>query len=527
MLAVLAVPFLIPVDRYRPLLEWAVERGTGRQISIDKLQLYLVPTLRVRVVNFRMRNPTGFPAGDALVAKAVDLGLDPRALLSRRLDVTYIAPSDVQVNLLRDAAGHTNFGAQQSKTSEASLVTPSLSVDRIGAVDVKDARVTFADVRGARSTTVFDLSGIDATIGGIDPHAANWAQKLVIAANLRGAQLSTPLFERPVDFRSGDLSIQNGSARGTFTILTGGETLGGSAALARLDPFSIAFDVGGQTLDMAAVAALLRPGIHDATAGGAARLLARGTLHFSRVVFGRLEATQMRTQLAAYTDALRLEDCSFDAYGGSVRGDATVDTSSTLPATVSAVVRGMDVARALSILGVAGNDVTGVLDTTFKMTTLLAHDPEAMLAGTGTFSIRDGTFSHLNTVAGDGSFSYFGGDVRIARERAYSNRLRLITSRLRAVTRGSFGFDKSLAYSGAGVLAASGAAGFAPIPAQVQALIASAVQRNLGPARVRVPFRVGGTLDDPQFSLAGTPQLLNDQSSQPALQDLLQLIPGL
>src|SRR5579872_843758 len=51
-LALAAAPFLIPVDRYRPLVTWAVARATGREIAIDKLQLYLVPAIRIRAVNF-------------------------------------------------------------------------------------------------------------------------------------------------------------------------------------------------------------------------------------------------------------------------------------------------------------------------------------------------------------------------------------------------------------------------------------------------------------------------------------------
>ncbi len=532
-LAVVAAPFLIPVDRYRPLLTWAIERATGRDITIDKLQFYLVPTARIRVVNLRMRNPAGFPAGDALVAKSVDLGLDPRALLSRRLDITYIAPSGVELNVLRDVDGHTNFSAVQPKSTQAQLFTPSFSVDRIGAVDVRDARISLADVVGSVPTVVFALNGVSGTVSAIDPHASNWAQKLVIVANLRGAQLTTPLIDRQIDFRNGDLEIRNGGARSTFTLAVANEDLTGSAALAHLDPFSITFDVHGPVLDVAAVAALLRPGLRG-SGSTAPHLLARGTIGFDKVTFGSLEATKWRSQLAAYTDALRVDEASFEAYGGAVRGAASLDTASALPTSVNATVRGMDVADALAVLHVGGGSVTGSLDADLKLTTQLARNPESALAGSGTFSVRNGSFAHLSALSGDSRFSYFGGDVRVANERAYSNRLRLVTSHMQAASRGSFGFDKSLSYSGVGVIAAANAAAFAPVPAQLQLVLASALQQNAGSARVRVPFVLRGTLDNPQFSLAGTPRLLNASSALQALpqtdsqmQDLLKLIPGL
>lgn len=48
-LVTLAAPFLIPVDSYRPLLVWAIDAGTGRHVQIDHLQLYVVPSLRLRL----------------------------------------------------------------------------------------------------------------------------------------------------------------------------------------------------------------------------------------------------------------------------------------------------------------------------------------------------------------------------------------------------------------------------------------------------------------------------------------------
>ena len=532
-LAVVAAPFVIPVDRYRPLLTWAIERATGRDVTIDKLQLNLIPTIRIRVVNLHVRNPAGFPPGDALVAKSVDLGLDPRALLSRRLDITYISPSGVELNVLRDANGHTNFSAVQSKSTNAQAAAPSFSLGRIGAVDVKDARISLADVTGSVPTPVFALIGVSGTVSAIDPQASNWAQKLVIAANLHGAQLTTPLLGRPIDFRSGDLEIRNGLARSTFALAVADEDLTGSVALAHLDPLSIRFDVRGPVLNIEAVAAALRPGARGA-GSTAPHLIASGTIGFDKVIFRNIEATKWRSQLAAYSDALHVDQATFEAYGGEVRGSASLDTSSALPTSVSATIRGMNVASALAVLGVSGGNVTGSLDADFKLTTQLARNPEAALAGSGTFSVRSGSFSHLNVLAGDSRFSYFGGDVRVANERAYSNRLKLVTSHMQAVSSGSFGFDKSLSYSGVGVIAPASAAAFAPVPAQLQAVLSSALQQNAGSSRVRAPFVLRGTLDNPQFSLAGTPQLLHASSAlqalpqtQSQLQNLLKLIPGL
>src|ERR1700731_2472521 len=133
----LAVPFLIPVDRFRPLLVRSIEAGTGRQVQIDALTLHLVPTVHIHVVNVRVSNPQGFPQGDAIILKSVDLGIAPRALLSRRLDVTYIAVGGVRANLLRNPTGRTNFELPVPPGgvppgSVAAGGAPFLTVDHVG-----------------------------------------------------------------------------------------------------------------------------------------------------------------------------------------------------------------------------------------------------------------------------------------------------------------------------------------------------------------------------------------------------------
>lgn len=219
--AVLAAPFLIPVDQYRPLLVGALESRTGRQIQIDRLELRLVPRVRIRVVNFRMENPSGFPAGDALTADSIDLGIAPRALLSRRLDVNYIAPAGVQVHVLRNAAGGTNF-AKPVPPRNAAPSQPLFTLERVGVVNVKDATITFADASGREQPAQsFALSGVSAKVTSIDPLAADWAQKLNIAVDLRGAKLTTLLLTKPVDFKTGTFTYKNGGGQGHVLVIRG------------------------------------------------------------------------------------------------------------------------------------------------------------------------------------------------------------------------------------------------------------------------------------------------------------------
>jgi len=557
LLAALAAPFLIPVDQYRPLLVWAIESGTGRTVQIDALKLVLFPTVRIRLLNVRMKNPRGFPAGDALVAGTVDLGIAPRALLSRQLDVTDIAPSGVQVNVLRDAAGRTNFAApvplRTAAQGASAAAEPPITLEHIGAVTVSDAQITFADAPGTTlPAPSLSLRGVSGTIGAIDPQARDWAKELKIVVDLRGAQLTTELLTAPIEFHTGQLAFAEGGARGVFSSSVGGIDLAGNAAIARLDHMSIAFAVAGPELDLQRLATILRVGEHGGTAALTPRyLLAHGTIKLGKVRASPVEASGVTGQLDLYRNGIRLNAFTLSGYGGTARGRATLDTSDGVPTSVTARASGINVQQALAALGLGQRRVTGALDANFTLTTLLTRDPESSLRAAGSFTVRNGSFPGMNVAgqlaatarliglavpSGDTRFSSFGGDLAIARERGYSNQLTLIGSGLRATLRGSFGFDQTLAYGGTAVVVPTRQTALAGSPAlaSLQAMLGEGLRRDLGGSSVSMPFSLRGTLDHPQFTLAGTPQLLGTPGTGsttqpppalPTLQDLEKLIP--
>jgi hypothetical protein len=514
---------------------WAIESVTGREVAIDALKLSFLPTVHVTVVNFKMKNPAGFPAGNALVASSIDLGIAPQALLARRLDVTYIAPAGVQVNVLRNAAGRTNFSTTAPAKAPAQNPAPVFTLEQISAVSIKDAVITFADALGPTlPAPTFSLRGVSGTIGSVDAQTPDWAKKLVIVADLRGAQLTLSNLTKPIEFHTGELTIHGGAARSTFSLSVGNIDLAGAAAFARLDPLLISFAVTGPQLDFKQLAAFLA-GAHGGTStqSKASRLVAHGTVKIGKVLFAPLAASHLAGQLELYTSAVRLNAWTLSAYGGTVRGNAELNGSAGAPLAVTAQAHGLNAAQVLAAIGSGGGNLSGGLDTNFRLTTSLSHNPEESLKTAGTFALRNGTFPSI------GHFSYFGGDLRIAQERGYSNKLTLLSPEVQATSHGSFGFDQTLQYSGTGVvnpLTQGSALIGSPLLAQVQPILAGLLPKAVTAARVSVLYTVHGTIGRPQFAVTGTPQLITNQSSgqatqlpaqTPTIQDLENLIPGI
>ena len=108
-LGLLLVPFLVPADRFRPLIVRLAEESSGRQVAIGALHFHVLPTIHLQVVNLHVKNPAGFPDGDTLIVKSLDVGTTLSSVLARRLDVTGLAFNGVEANLLQTPRGTTNY----------------------------------------------------------------------------------------------------------------------------------------------------------------------------------------------------------------------------------------------------------------------------------------------------------------------------------------------------------------------------------------------------------------------------------
>lgn len=550
-----AIPFLVPADRFRPLLVRFIEGYTGRSVQIDALRLYLLPTVHLQAANIRVKNPEGLPAGDMMVVKSVDIGIAPRALLSRSLVVTYVAVNGVRVNLLRDPAGRRNYNlAPPAPGSSGAATAPGesgayfLSLGRIGAVTIRNVEVAFSnyDQRSQQITPLFTLAGLNAKIPNVRPDALDWAKSLELTSDLRGVEFSTPALTKPVQIRKGEFTVKGGTGRGTIAAALEGTHADGMVTVARLDPPSITFTVTVPQLDLDRLGRLIVKGSGEGPDVQAAppqqhRLLARGDVKVGKILSAPLAADSVNGRLSVYTDAVELDSYTLSFYGGTVQGTAALDyTASGLPAVATVKARGINLTQIMRTAAPQARKITGTLETDLRIATAFGRDPKATLTGAGTFAVRNGTIEgldlksnlakmarvlHPDVPGGATRFSYFGGDLRIAQQRVHSVALRLDAEGLEGTARGSFGFDKTLDYAGTGVLKALAPETLAPGKASLSVgRMLDGVLRGAAVATgFRVPFFLRGTFDDPQFSTDRTPQLIRDQSPQqpklPFLQD--------
>lgn len=561
--ASVAVPFLIPVDRYRSLLEDQIRTATSRDVKIAALRLQVWPRLHVRARDVRLMNPPGFPAGPTMEAQTVDLGVSLRALMNRRLAINGVTLSGVHVNYLVTTAGRSNFdlparSGRLPAPSSTSGGQPLLTINPIGRVAIKkaDFSVGSYDPRRRSVASSFAIAGLNAESHAVDATASDWLRRLEVTMDLKGARLTVPALRSPVEVRSGTLVLSGGGAKANFAATLDKLRATGTAQVARLDAPAVSFALAIPELDVTGLQRLVAAqGARDASESsrprGPHRLVASGTVNVDRFAFAPLAASGLRAQLGVYTDVVRAGAYSLNAYGGTVTGAAALDLADAGALTTAIVhARKVDLAAFVRQVAPGAQQLSGALDADVGLRTTLAQDPRAALSGSGTFAIRDGSFPGLdmksalaqlarllqaNVPTGQSRFSYFGGDVRIAQQRAHSTALRLDGESLSATGHGSAGFDGSLDFAGTGVMGQGGTASSAspsstlPIPSAAT-LVGSYVPGGVAGRATRVPFTLTGKLPNPHFALAGTPQLLDRAGATPARQQAAPAsptVPGL
>src|SRR5690348_12799875 len=86
--AVIVVPFFIPVDLYKSRLVAAVKESTGRDLRIDgKVSLTLFPSLALEANNVSFSNPPGAASKDMARLGQLQVQLQVLPLLHRDVEI--------------------------------------------------------------------------------------------------------------------------------------------------------------------------------------------------------------------------------------------------------------------------------------------------------------------------------------------------------------------------------------------------------------------------------------------------------
>jgi AsmA protein len=150
-IAVLAVPSLVDVNRYRPQIEAKLRERLGRDVSLGPMRLSLIP-LAFRVENATIGEDPAFKTGRPF-AQVQTLFLSPELLplLHREVQIKSVQLGRPSVELIRNEQGTWNFSnllaRNQTEKSQA------FSLDKL---KLYDGQIALTDLQQRKPRAVYD-----------------------------------------------------------------------------------------------------------------------------------------------------------------------------------------------------------------------------------------------------------------------------------------------------------------------------------------------------------------------------------
>jgi len=453
------VPMLFNVDSYRPQVAAQIQKETGKPVEIGRLSLTVLPQVAIRVDDFSLGNPEGFPAGDFVKAKKIYAVVDASALWHHRVEITSLEIDDLTLDMLEDTHGKWNF-----ENPPAPPAAPSNPPGDNSASFTLGVISKLSVVRGQFTAASLLASGAPGP-SLVAVHAA--------AINLHDVNLNamttTALLRTPA------------SAPGELATLKGW------------------FDTV----------------VYAADAQGPA--VAEGTIKADALLFGPINVTKLKSKIRLYPKQVFFDDLDLKCYSGSAAGDLSLNFGvANLAYGVDAKVKGVKIAEFLDSFPQTKGLMTGTLEGAAKMNGLVlkSADPLEGVTGTGHGIIRDGKMPSLQITGnlrslariasvgpanGDpSSFSSLSADFRIADARLSSNKISLDGNGVDVDGSGSLTMagEGSLDYQGEASLAASGSNPLATV-------LGGLAGAKFADGKMTIPFTVGGTFAKPKCSLKG------------------------
>ncbi len=135
---IIALPFIINVNSFRPQIEAQLSSALGRKVSIGNLRLSIL-TGSVSASDVSISDDPSFSQRPFITAKALDVGVEVWPLItSKSLHVTALTLDQPQVALLHSPSGRWNFsnlGNGSSKTTalghQAKLLRTSAQIEAV------------------------------------------------------------------------------------------------------------------------------------------------------------------------------------------------------------------------------------------------------------------------------------------------------------------------------------------------------------------------------------------------------------
>ena len=519
LLAALAVPYFLNVDRYRDTIAAAIAKQTGRKVTLGELRARILPGVGLTVGGLHIGNPSGFPEGDFLSADEIRVNVALGPLLHRVIHVNSVELVRPKAALLTDSRGKDNYtlaGQESPKSGES----PGMALDQIDSINLSNAEVLVGSVARGAIVPTADTRGINISLHNfaVSPmRVQDWQAE----SKLSGVSLTLEGFGQPITFQSGQFTLSGGKMDAQFVAdLAKAADVKGTLSIPNVEHPQVNFELSASQLDIdkliavaggaatnapekgaPAAPAKVKPG---APSSGPSELLARGHINVEKITTKPYTVGPANIEMRVFTDRAELFPITIGMYGGTLQISSRIDRATDPPRfTANVQMRNLDVAKVLDVTPSARGKMGGTGELDAQLGGNLSDAWKKTLSGTGKFAVRDGhlpgvnlagaaeSLAKMSGIGSDTPFSVLQGDFTIADQRVTSKQLHLDSQVGIVDLKGSLGLDSTLDYEGLATVNPASALGSGTAGQILGGLISSRV------GKITVPFALAGTIESP------------------------------
>ena len=153
LLAMVAAPYLVDVEAYKPAMADAVKRATGRELVIEgKMEFSMFPTPHVAARNVRFANAVGGKGAQMVDVKWVGVTPSWLALLTGQVEIGQLTLARPTIVLETDAQGRPNWELEPEAGARQSPGAASKGFNlTIGKLAIVDGTLSYTDPKSGTS----------------------------------------------------------------------------------------------------------------------------------------------------------------------------------------------------------------------------------------------------------------------------------------------------------------------------------------------------------------------------------------
>lgn len=144
--AVVALPYLVPMERIEKEVTTRFTAATGRTLSYGSVRFNAWPNLGLRLKDVKVSNPEWAQAENMLTLGEMDVSLSARALLDKKVDIKKFTLKQPVINLETAADGRVSWEMKPTKEVKDAVDAPAGTAAKQEGMTASDFDVAFGEV---------------------------------------------------------------------------------------------------------------------------------------------------------------------------------------------------------------------------------------------------------------------------------------------------------------------------------------------------------------------------------------------